>query len=82
MESNQFIQQCKQRSAIRVSGKLFNEDDGLIYPIPKKFGRGRIFALAGLRYVPLMVRETKAGNMPRQQARKTGQMIPYKKERV
>jgi hypothetical protein len=74
MESNQFIQQGKQRSAIRVSGKLFNEDDGLICP-PKKFGKGRIFAPAGLRYVPLVVGP--AGNMPRQQTRKIGQMTPY-----
>jgi hypothetical protein len=77
MESNQFIQQGKQRSAILASGKLFNEDDGLIWPIPKKFGRGRFFAPAGLRYVPLVVDQTTAGNMPSQQTRKIGQMTPY-----
>jgi hypothetical protein len=64
MESNQFTQQGEQRSAIRVSGKLFNDDDGLIWPT-----EGRFAALAG---------QTKAGNMPGQQTRQTGQMTPYR----
>jgi hypothetical protein len=34
MESNQPAQQGEQCSAILVSGKLFNDDDGLIWPTP------------------------------------------------
>ncbi len=62
MESNQLIQQGEQRSAILASGKLFNDDDELIWPT-----EGRFFASAGLRYVPLVVNQTTAGNMPRHQ---------------
>ncbi len=65
MESNQFTQQGEQRSAILVSGKLFNDDDGLIWPT-----EGRILAPAGLCYIPLVVNQTTAGNMPRQQKAK------------
>jgi len=32
MESNQFTQQGEQRGAIRVPGKLLNDDDGQIWP--------------------------------------------------
>jgi hypothetical protein len=69
----------KARSAGRycLSVKLRNAADGLIWSTG-----GRISALSGLRYAPLMVGQTMAGNMPRQQARKSGQMIPYKQERV
>jgi len=73
MESNQSTQQGEQRGAIRVSGKLLNDDDGLIWPTG-----GRFAALSGLRYVSLVVGQTKAGNMPRQQTRQTGQMTPYR----
>jgi len=73
MEPNQSTQQGEQRRAILVSGKLFNDDDGLIWPTG-----GRFAALAGRRYVSLVVGQTKAGNMPRQQTRQTGQMTPYR----
>ncbi len=72
MESNQFIQRGEQRSAILVSGKLFNNDDGLIWPTG-----GRFSALSGRRYGPLVVSQTRAGTMPCQQTRKSGQMSPY-----
>ncbi len=72
MESNQFNQLDEQRSATLVSGKLFNNDDGLIWPT-----KGRISTPAGRRYAPLVVGQTTAGNMPRQQTRKSGQMTPY-----
>jgi len=48
MESNQFTQQGEQRRAIRVSGKLFNDADGLIWPTG-----GRFAALSGRRYASL-----------------------------
>jgi len=78
----------KARSAGRycLSFKLCNAADGLICatiaPEARIHTTGRFSALSGLRYVPLMVSQTKAGNMPRQNARKSGQMIPYKEERV
>jgi hypothetical protein len=50
MESNQSTQQGEQRRAIRVSGKLFNDDDGLIWPTG-----GRFAALCGRRYACLVV---------------------------
>lgn len=71
MESNQFIQQGKQRSAILVSGKLFNDDDGLICPT-----EGQFSTPSGLCYDFLMVKQTNAEFMPRRQTWKTGQMIP------
>ncbi len=37
MESNQFTQQGEQRGAIPVSGKLLNDDDGLIWPTAGRF---------------------------------------------
>ena len=37
--------------------------------------KGRFFALAGLRYAPLVVNQTTARNVPRQQTQKTGQML-------
>ena len=73
MEQNQFTQLGEQCCAILVSGKLFNNDDELILPT-----KGRLSALSGLRYVPLVVGQTKAGNMSRQQTRKIGQMTPYR----
>ncbi len=73
MESNQFTQQGEQRRAILVSGKLFNDDDGLIWPTGDRFA-----ALSGRRYACLVVGQTMAGNMPRQKARQTGQMTPYR----
>jgi len=72
MESNQFTQQGEQRRAIRVSGKLFNDDDGLIWPTAGQFA-----AISGRRYVSLVVGRTTAGTMPRQKTRQTGQMTPY-----
>jgi len=44
--------------------------------------KGRFFALAGQRYVPLVVAQTNARNVPCQQTRKTGQMIKYTHERL
>jgi hypothetical protein len=73
MESNQFTQQGEQRGAIRVSGKLLNDDDGLIWPTA-----GRVAALSGRRYACLVVGQTKAASMPRQKTRQTGQMTPYR----
>ncbi len=72
MEPNQFTQQGEQRRAILVSGKLFNDDDGLIWPTG-----GRFAALSGRRYASHVVGRTTARNMPRQKARQTGQMAPY-----
>jgi len=72
MESNQFTQQGGQRGAIRVSGKLLNDADGLIWPTG-----GRVAALSGRRYVSLVVGRTTAANMPCQKTRQTGQMAPY-----
>ena len=72
MESNQLTQQGEQRRAILVSGKLFNDDDGLICPTG-----GRFAALSGRRYVSLVVGRTTAATMPRQKTWQTGQMIPY-----
>jgi hypothetical protein len=37
MESNPSTQQGGQRRAILVSGKLFNDDDGLIWPTGGRF---------------------------------------------
>ena len=73
MESNQFTQQGEQRRAILVSGKLFNDDDGLIWPTG-----GRFAAFSGRRYACRVVGQTTVGNMPRQQTRQTGQMTPYR----
>ena len=42
----------------------------------------RFSALPGLRYVPLVVRQTMAGDMPCQKTWKTGLMVPYKQDRV
>jgi hypothetical protein len=50
MESYQSTQQGEQRRAILVSGKLFNDDDGLIWPTG-----GRFAALSGRRYACLVV---------------------------
>jgi hypothetical protein len=79
MESNQFIQQGKQRSAILVSGKLFNNDDGLICPVPKA-KEGQLSTPAGLCYDFLVVNQTtkpkEAEIMPHRQTWKTGQMVP------
>ena len=72
MEPNQFTQLDEQCGAILVSGKLFNNDDELIWPT-----EGRFSALSGLRYAFLVVSQTKAKIMPRQQTLKTGQMIQY-----
>ena len=49
--------------------------DGLIWPT-----EGRVFAPAELRCGPLVVGQTKARPAPRQQTRKSGQVIPYDKE--
>ncbi len=73
MESNKSTQRGEQRRAILVSGKLFNDDDGLIWPTGGLFA-----ALSGRRYVSRGVGRTKAANMPRQQTRQTGQMTPYR----
>ncbi len=72
MAPNQIIQLGEQRSAILISGKLFNDDNGLIWPT-----KGRFSAFSGLRYVPLVAGQARAGNMPRQQTRKTCQLTPY-----
>ncbi len=50
-----------QRDAF-VSGKRRNAPDGRIWPT-----EGRFFALAGLRYAPLVVSQTTARSMPGQQ---------------
>ena len=52
-----------------ASGKRRNDADGRIWPT-----EGGIFAPAGLRYGPLVVSQTTARPMPRQQTRKCGQM--------
>jgi hypothetical protein len=72
MESNQSTQQGEQRRAILVSGKLFNDGDGLIWPTG-----GRFSALSGRRYACLVVGWTTAASMPSQKTRQTGQMAPY-----
>jgi hypothetical protein len=72
MESNRFTQQGEQRRPIPVSGKLFNDDDGLIWPTG-----GRFAALCGRRYACLVVGWTTAAIMPSQKTRQTGQMAPY-----
>jgi hypothetical protein len=72
MESNQSTQRGEQRRAILVSGKLFNDDDGLIWPTG-----GRLAALSGRRYACLVVARTTAASLPSQKARQSGQMAPY-----
>jgi hypothetical protein len=72
MESNWSTQQGEQRRPIRVSGKLFNDGDGLIWPTG-----GRFAALSGRRYACLVVGWTTAAIMLSQKARQTGQMAPY-----
>ncbi len=69
----------KARSAGRygVSFKLRNAADGLIW-----FTEGRHCTLSGRRYVRLVVNQTMAANMPRQQTRNAGQMLPYKHDRL
>jgi hypothetical protein len=72
MESYQSTQQGEQRRAILVSGKLFNDGDGLIWPTG-----GRLAALCGRRYACLVVARTTAAIMPSQKTRQAGQMAPY-----
>ena len=69
----------KARSAGRygVSFKLRNAADGLIW-----LTEGRHCALSGRRYIHLVVNQTTAANMPRQQTRNAGQMAPYKHDRL
>jgi len=50
MESNQSIRLGAERSAIHVSGKFRNDNDGLIWPT-----EGQIFTPSGLRYAFLVV---------------------------
>jgi len=71
MESNQSTQQGEQRRPIPVSGKLFNDDDGLIWPTG-----GRFAALSGRRYACLVVGWTTAASLPSQKTRQAGQMTP------
>jgi len=72
MESNQFTHLGEQRRTIQVSGKLCNNDDGLIWPTG-----GRFSASSGHCCAFLVVVKTKAESTPRQQTRKIGQVIPY-----
>ena len=50
MESNQSTLLGAERSAIQVSGKFRNDNDGLIWPT-----EGQLFAPSGLRYAFLVV---------------------------
>ena len=60
-----------------ASGKLANAAGGLFWGT-----EGRICALVGHRYSPLVVVKTTAWSVPCQQTRKSGQMLPYKRERL
>jgi hypothetical protein len=60
-----------------ASGKLANAAGGLF-----RGTEGRICALAGQRYSPLVVIKTTAWPVPCQQTRKSGQMFPYNRERL
>ncbi len=69
----------KARSAGRygVSFKLRNAAGGLIW-----ITEGRHCALSGRRYVHLVVNQTMTANMPSQQTRNAGQMLPYRQDRL
>jgi len=69
MSANLIIQLGKQCSAILVSGKLFNNGDGLIC-----LTGGRLPTFSGHRYAFLLVGQTNAKSMPRQQSLINGQM--------
>jgi len=77
MESNQPIAKARSAERCGVSVKLRNAGDGLIWPT-----EGRFFTPAELRCEALVVGQTKARSAPRQQTRKTGQMLQYQKERL
>lgn len=59
MESNRLTQQRGQRRTMRVSGRLCNDDDELIWPIG-----GRFTALFQRLYACLVVARTTAGTTP------------------
>ncbi len=69
MSANLIIQLGKQCSAILVSGKLFNNGDGLIC-----LTGGCISAFSGHPYTFLMVGQINAKSMPRQQSLINSQM--------
>ncbi len=71
MGINQFIQLGEQCSAILVSGKLFNNGEGLTYPT-----KGRLLVPSGYRYTFLMASQANAKSMPSQQTPIIGQMAP------
>ena len=71
MGANPIIQLGKQCSAILVSGKLFNNGDGLIC-----LTGGRLAAFSGHRYSFLMVGRINAKSMSRQLSLIIGQMHP------
>ena len=60
-----------------ASGKLANTVGGLF-----RGTEGRFCARAGQRYSPLVVVKTTAWPVPCQQTRQSGQMLPYKRERL
>ncbi len=76
MEQDQPSMQGAVRSAIWLIGQV---------PQRRRWAdlahlKGRFLALAGLRYVSLVVIQTTAQNLPCQQTPKTGQTIQYKHE--
>jgi len=75
--SSQAVSAAPNSTGGGASGKLANAAGGLF-----RDTEGRICALAGQRYSPLVVIKTMAWPVPCQQTRKSGQMFPYKREKL
>jgi len=71
MGPNQLILQGAARSAIWLIGQVRERSRWADLAHPQ----GRFYALAELCYVPLVVNQTTARNVPCRQTRKIGQMI-------
>ncbi len=76
MESDQSSLQGAARSAIWLIGQVPQRSRwaDLVHL------KGRFLALAGLRYVSLVVNQTRAQNLPCQKNPKTGQTIQFNHE--
>ncbi len=69
MESNRFIWLDVKHSTIPVSGKFYNNANGLIWST-----KGRLYRLSGRCHASLVVNQTTAQIIPGQKACITGQM--------